>query len=214
MCGLGAVDYDAATNDSTLFPVILSVSGPNAGRRMCTGSDRCSGIQCCSTAITNRCACRSSNLILVVRLGVSFDVSAANVSICILIAVEGMAVVVLYFTASGAGIVVNSKVTAVAFGLQCFRFLCLSSVVMGCEITVRFATYGAFCLCSTGSRSIGVCCEGVLLGTTCRVTLVPVTGCVLFPRRSVPVVICNGTIGYAANVTNSCLLAGSNVGTG
>jgi hypothetical protein len=26
--------------------VILSVSRPNAGRCMCTGSDRCSGIQC------------------------------------------------------------------------------------------------------------------------------------------------------------------------
>ena len=59
-----------------------------------------------------------------------------------------------------------------------------------------------------------MCCEGVLLGTTCRVTLVPVTGCVLFPRRSVPVVICNGTVGYVTNVTNGCLLAGSNVSTG
>lgn len=59
-----------------------------------------------------------------------------------------------------------------------------------------------------------MCSEGVLLGTTCRVTLVPVTGCVLFPRRSVPVVICNGTVGYAANVADCCLLTGSNVGTG
>ena len=85
---------------------------------------------------------------------------------------------------------------------------------MGCEITVRFATYGAICLCRTGSRSTGVCCEVFLLGTACRVTLVPVTCCVLFPRRSVPVVICTGTVGYAANVADCCLLAGSNVSTG
>ena len=55
----------------------------------------------------------------------------------------------------------------------------------------------------------GMCSEGVGLSTACCVTLVPVAGCVLFPRRSVPVVICNGTVGYAANVTNGCLLAGS-----
>ena len=59
-----------------------------------------------------------------------------------------------------------------------------------------------------------MCSEVVLFGTACCVTLMPVTGCILFPRRSVPVMICNGTVGYVTNITNSCLLAGSNVSTG
>ena len=171
-----------------------SVGRPNAGRSVCTGSDRCSGIQCCSTAITNRCACRSCNLILVVGLGVSFDVSASNVSICILITVEGMAVVAFYLSASGTRIVINSKVTAVSFSFQCFRFLRVSSVVMGCKIAVRFVTYGTICFRRTCCRSSGVCIEVVLLCTACRVTLMPVTCFVLFPSRSVPVVICYSTV--------------------
>ena len=211
---LGAVNYDTATNNGTLFPVVLSVGRPNAGRSMSTCGNGLTTSDDLTAAKALGIAGVTVGLRLVVFFGLVDKSSAANVSAGNLIAVEGMAVVVFYFTASGAGIVVNSKVTAVAFGLQCFRFLCLSSVVMGCKITVRFATYGAICLCSTGSRSTGVFCEGVLFGTACCVTLMPVTGCILFPRRSVPVVICNSTVGYVANVTNSCLLAGSNVGTG
>ena len=147
-----------------------------------------------ATTETLRIAGITVSLCLVICLSLIYESSSANVRAGNFITVEGMAVVVLYFTASGAGIEVNSKVTAVAFGLQCFRFLCLSSVVMGCKIAVRFVTYGTICFRRTCCRSSGVCIEGVLLGTTCRVTLMPVTGLILFPSRSVPVVICYSTV--------------------
>ena len=67
-----------------------------------------------------------------------------------------MVVVVLYLTASGAGIEVNSKVTAVALGLQRFLFLVSSSIAVSSKIAVRLTTHGTNSLCSTGCCSSGV----------------------------------------------------------
>ena len=117
------------------------------------------------------------------------------------------------------GLVVLGRIGAVC--LACKVLICnyfLIEYVSVTELSFDFKlTDGTFnrILFSCAALMIGSMCSEVFrLGTTCRVTLMPVTGCILFPRRSVPVVICNGTVGYAANVTNSCLLAGSNVGTG
>ena len=79
-----------------------------------------------------------------------------------------MAVVVLYLTASRAGIVVNSKVTAVALGFQRFRFLISRSIAVSNKSTVRLTTHGTNSLCSTGCCSSGVIAGECTKGDLCN----------------------------------------------
>ena len=128
---------------------------------------------------------------------------------------EGFATLLTALT----GLVVLGRIGAVCLAckvLVCNYFLIeyVGVTELSFDLKLTDGTLDGILFGSAALMIGSMCCEGVLLGTACCVTLMPVTGCILFPRRSVPVVICNGTVGYAANVTNSCLLAGSNVSTG
>lgn len=153
---LGAIDYDAATNNGAFFPVMRSVGRPNIGRSMSTCGNGLTVTDDLVTAKALGVAGVTVGLCLVVCFGLVDKSSAANVSAGNLIAVEGMAVVVFYITASGAGIEVNSNVTAVAGSLQCFCLLRLSSIAVRSKIAVRLTTHGTNSLCSTGCCSSGV----------------------------------------------------------
>ena len=153
---LGAVNYDTATNNSTFFPVVLSVGRPNIGRSMCTCRNGLTVTDDLTAAKALGIAGITVGLRLVVCFGLVDKSSAANVVVCILFAEEYVAVVVLYLTASGAGIVVNSIVIAVALGFQRFRFLIIRSIAVSSKSTVRLTTHGTNSLCSTGCCSSGV----------------------------------------------------------
>ena len=152
----GAIDYDTATNNSTFFPVMRSVGRPNIGRSMSTCGNGLTVTDDLVTAKALGIAGVTVGLRLVVFFGLVDKSSAANVSAGNLIAVEGMAVVVFYCTASRAGIVVYSNVTAVALGFQRFRFLISRSIAVSSKIAVRITAHGTNSLCSTGCCSSGV----------------------------------------------------------
>ena len=117
------------------------------------------------------------------------------------------------------GLVVLGRIGAVCLACKvpvCNYFLIkyVGVTELSFDLITAHRTLNCVLFGSTALMIGSMCSEVVLFGTACCVTLMPVTGCIFFPRRSVPVMICNGTVGYVTNITNSCLLAGSNVSTG
>ena len=156
---LRAFDHNAAAFHCAFLPVMGRIVGPSTCGCMSAGIDRLGRGQRFAATVTDLGTGRAGNLVFVVGLQSALYVAAANVVVCILFAKECVTVVVLYLTASRAGIVVNSKVTAVALGFQRFRLLVSSSIAVSSKIAVRSATYGANSL-----RSAGCFTAGVLVG--------------------------------------------------
>ena len=150
MFSFGAVDYDTAAINSTFFPVIIVIGRPVICRSMCPCWNRLPIADNLTTAETFCIAGITVSLCLVVCCSLIYQSCSANVIICILIAKEDMTVIVLYLTTYRAGIVVNSFVIAVAFGLQCFCLFRFSSIIVRYSIAVRLTAHGTNSLCSTG----------------------------------------------------------------
>ena len=78
---------------------------------------------------------------------------------CILVALEGVRIVMFHISADSAGIVVHRFVTAVSGSFQRFRFLRLSSIAVSSIIVVRLMTHRTNGFSRTGCRSSGVVCK-------------------------------------------------------
>ena len=78
---------------------------------------------------------------------------------CILVALEGVRIVMFHISADRAGIVVHRFVTAVSGSFQCFRFLRLSSIAVSSIIVVRLMTHRTNGFSRTGCCSSGVVCK-------------------------------------------------------
>ena len=101
---LAAVNYNATAHSRTLFPVISSVTVPSRRRGVCAGRNRCTGCNDFSTAEALCVAGIAVNLILVVRFTGIYGRCTAHMGVCILIALEGVSIVMFHISAFRAGI--------------------------------------------------------------------------------------------------------------